>query len=104
MNDNDDAKRDEIRSLLSAGLGTEAFPRADTHELVQEIVGRLQTEGKDLSAKLIVSGFLLSPVDHNGVLQSCESCMYFLVRRRHCSLPELDLPVEPDWSCRLWRI
>jgi hypothetical protein len=30
--------------------------------------------------------------------------MYYLIRRRHCALPELDLPVEPDWSCRLWRI
>jgi hypothetical protein len=104
MNDADDAKRDQIRSLLSAGLGTEAFPRADTHEQVQDIVGRLQEQGKDLPAKLIIGGFLLSPVDHNEVVQSCQSCMYFLVRRRHCALPELDLPVEPDWSCRLWRI
>ncbi len=103
MND-DDARRGEIQSLLSGGLGTEAYPRADTHEQVQEIVSRLQQEGKDLPSKLVVSGLLLTPVHHNDVVQSCESCMYFLVRRRHCALPELDLPVDPDWSCRLWRI
>lgn len=101
---NEDAKRAEIRSLLSGGLGTEVYPRADTHEQVQEIVGRLQERGKDLPSKLIVSGFLLSPVHHHDVEQSCRSCMYYLVRRRHCALPELNLPVEADWSCRLWRI
>jgi hypothetical protein len=26
------------------------------------------------------------------------------VHRRFCELPELMLPVEPQWSCRLWRI
>lgn len=79
------------------------FPRADTHELVQEFVRRLQ-EHQDLESKLIIAGAALHPVHHNEVEQSCRSCMYYLVRRRYCALPELDLPVEPDWSCRLWRI
>jgi hypothetical protein len=30
--------------------------------------------------------------------------MYYKVHRRYCELPELDFPVEPEWSCRLWRI
>jgi hypothetical protein len=105
MNANkDDATREEIRSLLAGGLGTEAYPRADTHEQVQELVKRLQEEGTDLPAKLVIAGFLLSPVHHNELEQSCRSCMYYLIRRRHCTLPELDVPVEADWSCRLWRI
>lgn len=104
MSNDDNAKREQIRALLSSGLGTEAFPRGDTHEQVLKIVHKLQSENKDLRTKLVVAGFTISPVDHNDVRQSCQSCMYYLVRRRHCALPELDLPVEPEWSCRLWRI
>jgi hypothetical protein len=104
MNDDADTKRGQIRSLLSGGLGTEVYPRADTHEEVQELVRRLQEGGKDLPTQLVVAGFTLSPVYHHGVVQSCRSCMYYLIRRRYCALPELNVPVEPDWSCRLWRI
>lgn len=100
---NDEARRGEIRSLLANGLGTEVYPRADTHEEVQELVGRLQTH-RHLESRLVIAGFSLHPVHHHEIEQSCRSCMYYLIRRRHCALPELDLPVEPDWSCRLWRI
>jgi hypothetical protein len=93
-----------IRSLLASGLGTEAFPRADTHEEVQALVRRLQQEGKTLEAKIVISGFTLWPVTHHEIEQACETCMYYLRLRKHCELPELDLPVEPEWSCRLWRI
>ena len=104
MSNEVDTKRTQIRSLLSGGLGTEVYPRADTHEQVQQLVRRLQEESKDLPTKLIVAGFTLSPVQHHHLAQSCASCMYYLIRRRHCVLPELDLPVEPEWSCRMWRI
>ncbi len=104
MSNDADAKREEIRELLSSGLGTEAFPRADTHEQVQAIVNRMQREGRDLDSKLVIAGVTLVPVEHNEIEQACQTCMYYLIRRRHCALPELDLPVEPDWSCRLWRI
>jgi hypothetical protein len=30
-------------------------------------------------------------------------CMYFVVHRKWCELPELAWPVEPEWWCRLWR-
>ena len=104
MSNEADGKREQIKMLLSGGLGTEAFPRADTHEQVQKIVRKLQTGGQDLRTKLVIAGFTLSPVQHHDIAQSCQSCMYYFIRRRHCVLPELDLPVEPDWSCRLWRI
>jgi hypothetical protein len=104
MSNDDSVRRDQIRGVLSSGLGTEAFPRGDTHEQVQWIVQRLRNGKKDLATKLVIGGFTLSPVDHNDIRQSCQSCMYYLIRRRYCALPELDVPVEPDWSCRLWRI
>jgi hypothetical protein len=96
--------RGEIQFLLEGGLKTEVFPRADTHEEVQSIVGRLKSAGSDLKAKLAIGGFTLKPVTHGDIEQPCETCMYYKVHQRFCELPELNVPVEPEWSCRLWRI
>jgi hypothetical protein len=95
---------EQMQALLAGGLKTEVFPRADTHEEVLAVIARLRAAGDDLETKLVVGGFTLHPVEHGGVEQACETCMYYLVHRRFCELPELALPVEPEWSCRLWRI
>ncbi|MEO5764577.1 MAG: hypothetical protein ABIR52_04645 [Casimicrobiaceae bacterium] len=58
----------------------------------------------DLDARLAVAGFTRQPYDADGISQSCETCMYYLRHRRFCELPALALPVEAQWSCRLWRI
>ena len=100
----DESVRHEAEALLRGGLRTEVFPRADTHEDVQAIVQRLRQSGGGLESRLAIGGFTLEPVTHAEIEQACESCMYYLVHRRYCELPELDLPVEPQWSCRLWRI
>lgn len=100
----DDGVRERARTLLASGLATEAFPRADTHEQVLAITARLGAAQSDLAAKLAIAGLTLTPVSHGGIDQACETCMYYLVHRRFCELPELNLPVEPEWSCRLWRI
>ena len=100
----DVARREEVRKLLLGGLATEVEPRADTHEEVLEIVARLRAAGDDLKARLSIAGFTLEPIEHGGIEQPCETCMYYVVHRRYCELPELNLPVEPQWSCRLWRI
>ena len=99
-----DAVRQEIWSLLAGGLPTEVFPRADSHEQVIALVQQLRVEGRDLARKLTIAGFTLTPIEHEGLNQICRTCMYYHTRRRHCVLPELDLPVQPQWSCRLWRI
>jgi hypothetical protein len=98
----DDVRRDEIRGLLAGGLKTEVFPRADTLDEFQAIVAK--TRGASLEAKLVIGGFTLTPVTHADLEQACETCMYYKVHQRYCELPELDLPVEPEWSCRVWRI
>lgn len=101
----DDAqRRDEIKSILAGGLQTEVQPRADTHEMIQSIIGRLHTSDGELKTKLVISGFTLAPVEHDGVEQLCETCMYYQIHRRFCELPEHNFPVDPEWSCRLWRI
>ena len=102
--DDDDRRREEIRVLLAGDLKTEVFPRADTHQEVQEVVGRLRAEAHTLVDRLVISGMTLTTIVHQDLEQPCETCMYYLVHRRYCELPELDFPVEPEWSCRLWRI
>ena len=103
--DREDALRDEIEAKLKAGLETEVWPRAETSEMVNEVVGRLQNEaGEDVTKKLVVAGFTDHVIEVDEIEQSCETCMYYLIHRRFCELPELMLPVEEDWSCRLWRI
>ncbi|GLR83761.1 hypothetical protein [Bradyrhizobium iriomotense] len=96
--------RTQISTLLNSGLVTDIFPRADSHEDVHKLVNELQLAGNDLNSKLLIAGFTPYPVEHGGVCQLCETCMYYKVHRRYCELPELDVPVEPHWSCRLWRI
>jgi hypothetical protein len=102
---NDDALRSEIEALLAAGLVTEVEPRAYTSEEVNQTVARLQQIAPDLlSEKLKVAGFTLLPYVSDDIEQACSTCMYYLTHRRFCELPELNLPAEPQWSCRLWRI
>lgn len=100
----EDAIRVEIEQLLHSGLSTEVQPRADTHEAVLEIIARLRHSDGSLEQRLVIGGFTLDPIEHGGIEQACETCMYYLVHRRYCELPELAVPVEPQWSCRLWRI
>lgn len=100
----DSELRDKIQHILSRGLKTESMPRADTDDDVRTIVARLQAVHGNLEQQLVIGGFTLNPVRHGGFDQPCETCMYYLVHRNWCDLPELDLPVEPEWSCRLWRI
>lgn len=63
---------------------------------------------QQLPAKLAFAGFTLEPYvsDEDGeeFVQACQTCMYYELHRQFCALPELMLPVKPEWSCRLWRI
>lgn len=100
-----DTLRSEIAAMLAGGLETEVWPRAGTSDEVNTIVRRLQVEaGDDLERKLVVAGFTDHTIVADDMEQPCETCMYFKVHARMCDLPELMLPVEPQWSCRLWRI
>lgn len=104
MQAKDDKIRDDIRAMLASGLRTEVFPRADTHDEVQHVIARLRASDGSLESRLIIGGFTDHTINHGGLDQPCETCMYYLVHRKYCELPELDCPVEPEWSCRLWRI
>jgi hypothetical protein len=103
IEDNNTVRR-QIVTMLASGLGTEAFPRPNTNEDTQEIIRALQKCGRSLEDKIVISGFTLAPITHNDQMQFCKSCIYYLHHHRHCNLPELNIPVEPEWSCRLWRL
>lgn len=100
----DDTVRAEIKQKLAEGLKTEVFPRADSYDETQAIISRLRSSDGSLESRLIIGGFTLETIEHEGIEQPCETCMYYLTHRKYCELPELDVPVEPEWSCRLWRI
>jgi hypothetical protein len=101
----DDQLRSDIEASLASGLKTEVWPRAETAEMVNAFVARLRSEAADdLEKKLVIAGFTDHTIEMDELEQLCETCMYYLVHRKFCDLPELMLPVEPHWSCRLWRI
>jgi hypothetical protein len=59
----------------------------------------------DYATRLAVAGFTREPyAAEDDLAQACANCMYYVIHRRFCELPELMLPVRPEWSCRLWRI
>ncbi len=101
----DSTVRKDLEDRLSNGLRTEIEPRAYSHEEILGLVARLQDlHETGYENKLIVAGFTLKPYGDEEDVQACETCMYYKVHRKFCELPELMLPVEPEWSCRLWRI
>ena len=92
-----------IKDLLNEGLQTKVEPFPETDKEFGKILDSLRAmEANDLRSKLVESGWLLRPVGEDEM--RCQECMYYLVHKRWCDLPELDLPAEPDWWCRLWRI
>lgn len=101
----DDLLRAKVAQLLGSDLKATVWPRAETSEDVNAIVGNLaRIAPGDVVAKLVMAGVTDYVVQADGMDQPCETCMYYLQHRRFCELPELMLPVEPGWSCRLWRI
>ena len=99
----DDMLRDKIAEMMANGLDTitEPFPE-DNHQF-ENILNELRELGADqLEEKLVISGFVDKPYGEDN--QRCLECMYYLVHRKWCDLPELAVPVEPEWWCRLWRI
>jgi hypothetical protein len=92
-----------ITDLLTSGLQTEVEPFPPTEKEFAEIVDQLRSlPADDLKGKLVVSGFMDHPYGPEN--WRCADCVYYLAKRKWCDLPELALPVEPDWYCRLWRM
>lgn len=93
----------KIATLLENGLVTETEPFPRDHREFEDILGTLRKlEPRDVEGRLVVGGFVNHP--YGPGQQRCQECIYFLPNNLWCDLPELAVPVEPNWWCRLWRI
>jgi hypothetical protein len=92
-----------IAQMLRDGLETQTEPFPETDKEFALLLTELRhTPREQLRQKLVIAGFVDRP--YGPEHQRCTECMYFLVHRKWCDVPELAVPVEPDWWCRLWRI
>ena len=99
----DDCLRDRIGAMMAAGLKTETEPFPETDKEFGLLLNEVRELAPgDLKGKLILTGFVYKPYGPDQM--RCQECMYYLVHRKWCDLPELAVPVEADWWCRLWRI
>ncbi len=99
----DDRLRDQIGATMAAGLETQTEPFPETDKEFGQLLAEVRELAPgDLKGKLILTGFADKPYGPDQM--RCQECMYYLVHRKWCDLPELAVPVEPDWWCRLWRI
>ena len=92
-----------IADLMADGLKTQVEPFPESEKEFNEILTELRRlDPDDIKGKLVIGGFTNYPYGPDKM--RCMECMYFLANRKWCDLPELAVPVEPDWWCRLWRI
>jgi hypothetical protein len=102
MSETDDVLN-KISTLLASGLETKTEPFPETEKEFGEILKELRAlDPDDLKSKLVIGGFVNHPYGEEQY--RCMECMYYLVHRKWCDLPELAVPVEAEWWCRLWRI
>jgi hypothetical protein len=102
-NDEEARLREKIGAMLADGLETQLEPFPKTHKEFGELLDELRDlPPDDLEGKLVLAGFADKPYGPDQM--RCLECMYYLVHRKWCDLPELAVPVEPEWYCRLWRI
>lgn len=92
-----------IADMLADGLKTQVEPFPETEKEFAEILVQLRGLAKDdVKGRLVIAGFLDHPYGPDN--WRCMECIYYLVNRKWCDIPEVSLPAEPDWYCRLWRI
>ena len=101
--DQEAALRDRIAKILAEGLVTQTEPFPEDARAFGNLLAEVrELQPDDLVGKLVVSGFTDKPYGEDQM--RCQECMYYLVHRKWCDLPELAVPVETNWWCRLWRI
>ncbi len=74
-----------------------------SNDSVRELIDHIKAT-PDMKQKMNIAGLAHEPIEADGIEQSCENCIYFLARSRWCDLPELNIPVDPEWYCKLWRV
>lgn len=94
-----------VGAMLSSGLKTQMSPFPETQAEFQAILERIAAlPDDDLLGRLEIGGFAAHTVTLDDTEQRCAECIYYLPHRKWCDLPELPIPVEPQWWCRLWKL
>ncbi len=100
-----DVLRQVIGGVLDSGLETTIHPFPETEVEFLEIVRELRAlDEDDLIGRLDMGGFANHGFGEGEDLQRCQECIYYLPHRKWCDIPELPVPVEPHWWCRLWKL
>lgn len=103
MHNQENELRADIARMLANGLQTQTEPVPQNSEEYRVLLAALQELGHDhLQEKLVLAGLISHP--YGTEQMRCRECMYYLLHRKWCDLPQLALPVAPNWWCRLWRI
>jgi len=101
----DDTVRTWADGLLAFGIDPvlEPFPRTQNEFLaiVEELRGLHEN---DLIGRLRIGGFTNYTMGEGEDIQRCQECIYYHPNRKWCDLPELPIPVEAHWWCRLWKL
>lgn len=101
----DDTVRVWADGLLAFGIDAilEPFPRTQNEFLA--IVEELRAlHENDLIGRLRIGGFANYTMGEGEDIQRCQECIYYHPNRKWCDLPELPIPVEAHWWCRLWKL
>jgi hypothetical protein len=94
-----------VDGLLAYGVPSTMSPFPETQQEFLGIVKELrQLDRNDLLGRLDIGGFANHEVGTGEELQRCMECIYYLPNGKWCDLPELPVPVEPHWWCRLWKM
>ncbi|HXU32593.1 MAG TPA: hypothetical protein VN851_18655, partial [Thermoanaerobaculia bacterium] len=94
-----------VDGLLSYGVKSTMSPFPNTQAEFLDIVRDLRRLDKnDLLGRLDLGGFANYTVGDGEEMQRCQECIYYLPNGKWCDLPELPVPVEPHWWCRLWKM
>ncbi len=108
-------RNDVLRRIIFHILDSDGFtadtelPATDAE--FNKIIEQLRAlPANDLIGRLVIGGFAnhskgeVGEMDDGAMVLRCRECIYYLPHQRWCDLPELPLPVEPDWYCKLWKL
>jgi hypothetical protein len=100
----DDTVRVWADGLLQFGIDPIIEPSPKTPDEALAIVEELRAlHENDLIGRLRISGCSNHGIGEGARVQRCKECINYHPKRRWCDLPELPIPVDAHWRCRLWK-
>ncbi|MEX1666026.1 hypothetical protein [Zhongshania arctica] len=109
-NCSDNILRYHIEKILAAGIHTDLSLAQDDQSWQHIVQALREQDDEDLLGLLETGGFANHSIggtnndDHGDIVLRCAECIYYYPNRKWCDLPELPVPVEPHWYCKLWKL